>query len=72
MAGERHLAPLYEQLAAAIRSVDARHVIFYEPVTWSVYSQNLEIGTGFNSVPGGDQFRCLPLSVVFFKRFICS
>lgn len=65
-AGARHLAPLYERLAAAIRAVDARHVIFYEPVTWSVYSQNLELGTGFSSVPGGNQFRCsVPTGSIF-------
>jgi len=34
IAGSKNLAPLYEQIAPAIRSVDNDTLIFFEPVTW--------------------------------------
>jgi len=53
MAGKTNLAPLYDHLNTAIRTVDDHTLIFYEPVTWSVFLGSGEGGTGFSSVPGG-------------------
>jgi len=55
VAGRNNLQPFYDHLNAAIRSVDNTTLIFYEPVTWSVFLASPEAGTGFNSVPGGPQ-----------------
>jgi endoglycosylceramidase len=54
-AGRRNLGPLYDRLNAAIRTVDERTPIFYEPVTWGVVLNGNNTGTGFGSVPGGPQ-----------------
>jgi len=55
VAGKKNLAPLYDCLNTAIRSVDENTLIFYEPVTWSVYLNSEHGGTGFSSVPGGKE-----------------
>jgi len=55
VAGRDNLAPLYEHLNAAIRRVDENTLIFYEPVTWSVFLTSRQAGTGFKTVPGGPQ-----------------
>ena len=34
IAGSKNLQPLYEKIARAIRSVDNKTLIFYQPVTW--------------------------------------
>jgi endoglycosylceramidase len=51
VADERNLAPAYEALAKAIRAVDDKHCIFFEPVTWD------DFGVGFKKVPGGDSYQ---------------
>jgi endoglycosylceramidase len=56
-AGRLNLGPFYDVLNAAIRSVDNRTLIFYEPVTWSVFLSGNYSGTGFSTVPGGDEYR---------------
>jgi len=48
-----NLGPLYDHINTAIRSVDEDTLIFYEPVTWSVFLSSQLGGTGFNTVPGG-------------------
>ena len=56
-AGDKNLAPLYESLNAAIRSVDNQTIIFYEPVTWGmVFPGNGTRGSGFSRVPGGPAY----------------
>ena len=40
VAGSRNLQPLYDALGAAIRHVDQRHIIFYEPVTWGMVEED--------------------------------
>jgi len=55
-AGRDNLAPLYDHLNMAVRSVDEHTLIFYEPVTWSVFLSGREAGTGFSSVPGGPEY----------------
>lgn len=42
---------MYNILNDAIRQVDEKHLIFFEPVTWD----DLEVG--FENVPGGDEFK---------------
>jgi len=53
VAGRDNLGPLYDYLNTAIRSVDNNTLIFYEPVTWSVFLSSHRGGTGFTDVPGG-------------------
>jgi len=55
VAGKENLAQLYNHLNTAIRSVDEHTLIFYEPVTWSVFLNSEEAGIGFRSVPGGPE-----------------
>ena len=45
------LGPVYEVLSNAIRQQDDEHCIFFEGVTWD------DFGVGFNSVPGGVEYR---------------
>ena len=47
VADEKNLAPAYEVLHKAIRSVDQQHSIFFEGVTWDFFA------AGFKQVPGG-------------------
>lgn len=51
MADRMNLAPAYEVLSKAIRAIDERHCIFFEPVTWDDY------GVGFEEVPGGADYK---------------
>jgi len=55
-AGRDNLGPLYRHLNTAIRSVDENTLIFYEPVTWSVFLSGRDAGTGFSTVPGGPAY----------------
>jgi len=57
VAGSKNLAPLYDKANDAIRAVDPEALVFYEPVTWSIMRNGKYIGTGFDKVPGGDEFR---------------
>ena len=49
-AGSRNLAHFYDKLNAAIRVVDSRTPVFYEPVTWGILLDGNISGTGFESV----------------------
>ena len=51
VADKKNLAPAYDALAKAIRTVDDRHCIFFEPVTWD------DFAVGFEEVPGGDAYQ---------------
>jgi endoglycosylceramidase len=42
---------MYDNLNAAIRSVDDQRLILFEPVTWA------DFGTGFDHVPGGEVYK---------------
>jgi len=55
VAGKENLAPLYDHLNTAIRRVDKNTLLFYEPVTWSVFLTGKQAGTGFSAVPGGQK-----------------
>jgi len=48
-ADRKHLAPLYEKLNQAIRSIDNDHLIFYEPIVIDYIRRQ----AGFDHVPGG-------------------
>jgi endoglycosylceramidase len=52
-AGARNLAPAYNKINAAIRQIDNKTLLFYEPVTWGVFLNGEHAGTGFDAVPGG-------------------
>ena len=47
----KNLQPLYEKLNQAIRSVDDKHIIFFEPSVNNVFE------TGFTEQPGGIEYR---------------
>nr|BAB16370.1 endoglycoceramidase [Cyanea nozakii] len=51
VADERNLAPAYDVIHKAIRTVDEQHSIFFEGVTWDYFA------AGFSKVPGGDAYR---------------
>ena len=38
--GKKHLFPLYEKVNKAIRDVDSKTLLFWEPVTWSHWGFN--------------------------------
>ncbi|CAF4662508.1 unnamed protein product [Rotaria sp. Silwood1] len=57
IAGTKNLQPFYDKLANAIRSVDNKTLIFYEPVTYGVRLNGKLLGTGFSHVPGGKAYR---------------
>ncbi|GMH53532.1 hypothetical protein TL16_g01472 [Triparma laevis f. inornata] len=56
-AGRKSLMPSYDFVAEAIREVDEDHLIFYEPVTWGMIFNGEVSGSGFDRVPGGDQWK---------------
>lgn len=49
--------PMYDNIAKAIREEDDTTIIFYEPVTWGMILDGKILGSGFDHVPGGDDFR---------------
>ncbi|KAL3309116.1 hypothetical protein Ciccas_012338, partial [Cichlidogyrus casuarinus] len=53
-AGYHNLLPIYDYLVNRIREVDTETLIFYEPVTWGVFTPTTSswFGTGFDRVPG--------------------
>ncbi len=56
-AGKKNLAPVYDILNKAIRVQDTETLVFYEPVTWGVLLNGEVLGSGFDRVPGGGQYR---------------
>jgi endoglycosylceramidase len=61
VAGSKSLAPAYDVVADAIRSVDNTTMIFFEPVTWGMIHDSPKtiqklISSGFDHVPGGDEY----------------
>ncbi len=50
VADKKNLQPMYDQAAAAIRTVDTTHTLFFEGVTWDWFN------VGFEHVPGGQQY----------------
>jgi endoglycosylceramidase len=57
VAGKKNLQRMYDIVAAAIRQHDHRHILFYEPVTWGMVFDGAGLGSGFEHVPGGEQYR---------------
>jgi hypothetical protein len=56
MAGSRSLSPFYAPVFDAIRKIDEKTLIMYEPVTWGMIFNNNVLGSGFTEVPGGSQY----------------
>jgi len=57
VAGKKNLQRMNDAVSAAIRAVDEKKIIFYEPVTWGmVFSgDKVEVaGSGFEHAPDGD------------------
>ena len=57
VAGSKNLLPMYDNIAKAIRESDENHIIFFEPVTWGMIFDSKIVGSGFDHVPGGDDYR---------------
>ena len=57
VAGAKNLQRLYDALSEAIRKLDSRHILFYEPVTWGMIFNGSITGTGLDHVPGGRAYR---------------
>jgi len=58
-AGAENLQPAYDVVASAIREVDEKTVILYEPVTWGMIfdtKKYASFGSGFSHVPGGSKY----------------
>ncbi len=56
-AGAKNLLPFYDIIAEAIRSVDASHIVLYEPVTWGMIFNGTILGSGLDRVPGGESWK---------------
>ena len=39
VAGARNLQPLYNAVGEGMRTVNQKHIIFYEPVTWGMVEE---------------------------------
>ena len=51
VADRLNLEPAYDVVQKAIRSVDDKHIIFFEGVTWDFFE------VGFTKVPGGEKYQ---------------
>ena len=69
VAGNENLQPTYDLLASGIRRHDPNHLIFFEPVTWGMIFGDRVLGSGFDHVPGGPEYR--NRSVLSF-HYYCS
>lgn len=57
VAGRKNLMRMHEAVAQGIRRHDKKHIVFYEPVTWGMILNGEYLGTGFDHVPGGDEYQ---------------
>jgi len=57
IAGRRQLLPTYDALYEHLRKADPVSIQFYEPVTWGAFLEGGIVGSGFNRVPGGREYR---------------
>ncbi|CAF1390470.1 unnamed protein product [Rotaria sordida] len=57
IAGSKNLLPFYDKLVSAIRTVDTKTLIFYEPITFSERHSDQIFGSGFSHVPGGKDYQ---------------
>ncbi|CAF1323867.1 unnamed protein product [Rotaria sordida] len=57
ISGSKNLLPFYDKLAKAIRTVDIKTLIFYEPITYSERLSGQIFGSGFSHVPGGIDYQ---------------
>ena len=58
-AGRQNLLPLYDKLAAGIAEYDNQSLIFFEPVTWGMFSSSAYLGSGFDRIPNATQARAV-------------
>ena len=58
VAGEENLLPAYDLITEAIRQVDPSNgIVFYEPVIYGQLFSGDLTGSGFDRVPGGNEYR---------------
>ena len=56
VAGKKLLLPMYDYLFKEIDKVDNHTTIFYEPITYSIFTNYKYFSTGFDRLPGGEEF----------------
>ena len=69
VAGKKNLARMNEAVAKGIREVDEEAVIFFEPVTWGMIFDGKISGSGYEQVPGGDDYKDRS---VFSYHYYCN
>ena len=57
VAGSENLMPAYDILNEAIREKDSEGIVFYEPVIYGQLFHGEVQGSGFDRVPGGDEYQ---------------
>jgi endoglycosylceramidase len=69
VAGKKNLARMNEAVAKGIREVDEDAIIFFEPVTWGMIFDGKISGSGYDQVPGGDEYKDRS---VFSYHYYCN
>ncbi|CAH8602731.1 unnamed protein product [Schistosoma margrebowiei] len=73
-AGRYNLLPVYDYLVERIRKYDISTLIFYEPVTYGIFtplSPSGWLGTGFARVPGANHDKSAPNKSVLSYHYYC-
>ncbi|KAH8863342.1 Endoglycoceramidase [Schistosoma japonicum] len=73
-AGRYNLQPVYDYLVERIRKYDNSTLIFYEPVTYGVFTPVRSsgwLGTGFDRVPGAHRDKSAPSKSVLSYHYYC-
>uniref|UniRef100_A0A5K4F650 Cellulase domain-containing protein n=2 Tax=Schistosoma mansoni TaxID=6183 RepID=A0A5K4F650_SCHMA len=73
-AGRYNLLPVYDYLVERIRQYDKSSLIFYEPVTYGIFTPLITsgwLGTGFRRVPGANRDKSAPSKSVLSYHYYC-
>ncbi|CAH8530562.1 unnamed protein product [Schistosoma turkestanicum] len=73
-AGRYNLQPVYDYLVERIRKYDNSTLIFYEPVTYGIFTPLSDegwLGTGFQRVPGAHRDKSAPNKSVLSYHYYC-
>nr|CAH8820794.1 unnamed protein product [Trichobilharzia regenti] len=72
-AGRYNLQPVYDYLVERIRKHDTETLIFYEPITYGIFTPFTTswLGTGFERVPGANKDKSAPNKSVLSYHYYC-
>lgn len=73
-AGRYNLLPVYDYLVERIRKYDNSTLIFYEPVTYGIFTPinpSGWLGTGFRRAPGANHDKSAPNKSVLSYHYYC-